>query len=133
VSAQGRLTQCHSGTWYNAGQSGHGLQIEVLSENGSQQIVAVWYAFLDGGQCWLIAQGPINGANAMLTAVTTSGGQFPPNFNPAAVHTQAWGSLQLRAIDGDHLHLEWSSSISGFGSGGLDLERLTGVSGHSCP
>jgi hypothetical protein len=133
LSPQGLLTQCHSGTWYNAGQSGHGLQIEVLSDNGSQRIVAVWYAFLNGSQRWLIAQGPVVGANAVLDAITTSGGQFPPNFNPANVLTQPWGSLQLRAIDADHLHLDWSSSISGFGSGGLDLERLTGVSGHICP
>jgi len=68
-----------------------------------------------------------------LNAITTSGGGFPPNFNPATVVTQAWGTLRLRAVDGNRLRLDWNSSLPGFGTGALDLTRLTSVAGHGCP
>ena len=133
LSPIAQLTQCHSGSWFNPSQSGHGLQIEVLGAGNARQMVAVWYTFLDGKQRWLIAQGPIVGDSASLSAITTTGGDFPPNFNPANVVSQPWGTLRLRAIDGDHLQLEWNSSLPDFGSGALALTRLTGPAGHACP
>jgi hypothetical protein len=132
-SPVGQLTQCHSGSWFNPNQSGHGLQIEVLGAGSTRQMVAVWYTFLEGKPRWLIAQGPITGERATLSAVTTYGGAFPPSFNPANVVTQPWGTLEVRAINGDHLQLDWNSVLPGFGSGSLDLSRLTGVDGHACP
>jgi len=68
-----------------------------------------------------------------LSGAATYGGNFPPDFNPANVVTQPWGTLGVRAIDGDHLRLDWNSTLPGFGSGSLDLTRLTGVAGHACP
>jgi hypothetical protein len=132
-SPVGQLTACHSGTWYNPSQSGHGLQIQILGQGASREMLAIWYTYLNGQQRWLLAQGPVQTGATTLAAITTTGGDFPPAFNPTQVTTQAWGSLQFRAIDGDHLRLEWNSTLPGFGSGGLDLTRLTQVSGHACP
>jgi hypothetical protein len=128
----GGLRACHSGSWYNADQSGHGLQVEVLDRT-PREMVAIWYTYLDGQQRWLYAQGPISGDTATLDVLVTRGGQFPPNFDPATVVRQPWGTLRFRAIDGDHARIDWNSSLAGYGSGGLDLVRLTALAGHACP
>jgi hypothetical protein len=63
----------HSATWYDSGEPGHGLFVEVLSDSTSptgKQMVVAWFAFIDGKQVWLLAQGDItvgeNGEQALL-------------------------------------------------------------------
>lgn len=131
-SPLGSLRACHSGSWYNATQSGHGLQVEVLDRT-PREMLAIWYTYLDGQPRWLYAQGPITGDTATLNVLVTRGGQFPPAFDPAAVVRQPWGTLRFKAVDGDHARIDWTSAIPGYGSGGLDLVRLTTLAGHACP
>lgn len=126
------ITACHSGTWYQPAQNGHGLQVEVLGAPGNQTLLVIWYAYLDGAQRWLLGTGPIVGDRATVTMTITRGSQFPPNFNPASVTRQPWGTLDFR-IQGPHAaHIDWQSSLPGYGSGGLDLVRLNGLLGKEC-
>lgn len=122
------LGACHSGTWYNPQQSGHGVMVEVLDG----QLLAVWYTFLDGAQRWLIGQGPIVGASATLDTISARGADFPPRFNPASVVREPWGTLTFTAVDADRARLSWSSAQPGYDSGTLDLVRLSSLSGRSC-
>lgn len=131
-SPVGQLRACHSGSWFNAAQSGHGLQVEVLDRT-PRELVAIWYTYLDGQPRWLYAQGPIAGDTATLDVLVTRGGQFPPAFDPATVERQAWGTLRFKAVDGEHARIDWTSSLVGYGSGGLDLVRLTTLAGRACP
>jgi hypothetical protein len=128
----GDLSSCHSGTWYQPTQNGHGLQVQVIGAPGQQQLVAIWFAYLGGRQVWLLGAGPVIGDQATLPMTITAGGQFPPDFNPANVVRQPWGSLNFRVIDSQNARMDWQSSLSGFGNGGLDLVRLTTLLDHTC-
>ena len=133
LSPNGRITACHSGTWYDPAQNGHGLMVEVAGSGDSRQVLAVWYAFLDGKQRWLIGQGPVVGDTAELQVITAQGGDFPPDFSAGAVQRQPWGTLRFTAIDGDSARLQWTSTMPEFGIGMLNLTRLTSILGRTCP
>jgi hypothetical protein len=82
---------------------------------------------------WLLGSGPVHGDQATLPMTITRGGRFPPNFNPASVVRQPWGSLNFRVIDSQNARMEWQSSLPGFSNNGLDLVRLSTLLGHACP
>ena len=123
------------GTWYAQGQSGQGFSLQVLTEP-APQLLAYWFVFgPQGGQAWVAALGPIDGDEARMQAYQTSGpgALFPPAFNAAQVQSQPWGTITLRFVDCNHARAEWVSSVPGYGSGGLDLVRLTRPLGLDCP
>jgi uncharacterized protein (DUF1800 family) len=126
------IAACHAGAWYDPTQSGHGLFIEILGSAPNRSLLAIWYAYLNGEQRWMTATGPIQGDTATLTANITSGGDFPPDFNPASVQLLPWGTMSFRAIDANNAAWSWNSNVAGFGSGSLNLTRLTSLSGSDC-
>ena len=83
---------------------------------------------------WVVGLGPINNGQTTLEATQIAGSAalFPPNFDPANVQTQSWGSLTFTFSDCGHGHVDWSSSIAGYGSGGMDITRLTQPAGVNC-
>lgn len=131
-SASGRFSACHTGAWYNPAQSGHGFFVEVLGSGSARELLVVWYVYENGQQRWIIAQGPVNGDSATLSALTTRGTGFGTSFNAANVIREPWGTLSFRAIDGNRAILNWASTQPGYGSGSLDLTRLTLTSGKEC-
>ena len=44
----------------------------------------------------------------------------------------AEGTLTFRFSDCNHGHVDWNSSVPGYGSGGMDLTRLTLPAGLTC-
>jgi hypothetical protein len=118
------LRPCHSGSWYDTTQDGHGLMFQVLSSPNGQQLAAIWYAFINGKQTWLLGSGPIVGDSAQLAMQVASGGQFPARGN-APVQLRDWGTLRVKAIDREQLSATWSSPLEGFGAGSLNLTRIT--------
>lgn len=125
------FNRCRSGTWYQPSQNGHGLQWQVL-DGASPQLLAVWFAYLDGRQRWLFGTGPIDGNRAQLTMTSFRGAEFSP-FNPASVVREAWGTLEITTLGENNARIQWQSTQTGYGSGQLDLERLTALLGASCP
>jgi plastocyanin len=124
-----------SGAWFNPAQNGHGFMLEVLPGT-PMRLLAAWLVFSPQGQSsWIWAVGSVNGNQAVLQGVQTvgSGAQFPPNFNAAKVTEQPWGTLTFTFIDCDHGHVEWAATAPGYGSGGMDLVRLTQPAGLTCP
>lgn len=124
-----------TGTWFNAAQGGMGFMLEVLP-GSPMQMLAAWLTFSpDGDPAWILGLGPIAGDQATLqaTQVVGAGARFPPDFDPSNVQTQSWGKLTFTFSDCNHGHVDWSSAIPGYGSGGMDLTRLTEPSGLTCP
>ena len=127
------LSPCHSGTWYQPAQSGHGLQVQLIGEPGQRQLVAIWFTYLNGRQVWLLGTGPVQGDQATLAMTITQGGQFPPNFNPASVVREDWGSFRFQGLGSRTARMQWQSSRAGFSNGELDLVRLTSLLDKTCP
>jgi hypothetical protein len=121
-----------SGNWFDPNESGHGFSIEVLDGN---QMLAQWYVFAPGGgQAWIVATGPINGSTAVLQGFQAlgSGGRFPPNYNPAAVASQPWGTITFTFADCNSGQASWSPTAAGYSAGSIPISRLTIPAGMSC-
>jgi hypothetical protein len=126
-----------SGNWFDptTGQDGHGVQFEVLPDNG---ILAIWFVFTpDGsGQTWLYAQGSYdpNSNTVTLPAFLTLGAKFPPNFNHADNAVTEWGTLTVAFTDCNNGTLAWNSTMTGYPpSGSFPIARATSIAGTSCP
>jgi plastocyanin len=135
VSPSGAIDGAYTGTWFNSAQSGMGFMVEVLP-GSPMQMLAAWLTFSpQGDPSWIVGLGPIAGNRAILPAIQTvgSGARFPPSFDPTHVTSQSWGTLTFTFSDCNHGHVDWSSTIPGYGSGGMDLMRLTQPAGLNCP
>ena len=119
--------------WYDASQSGHGFSIEVLPDS---MMLAEWFVFApDGGQAWVVALGPIGGNVAVLQGVQPvgAGGRFPPNFNPAELQGQPWGTITFTFSDCNNGTANWQPTATGYTSGSIPIMRLTTPLGLDCP
>ncbi len=124
------IQPAHSGTWFNAEQSGHGLFIQVL-EGGI--VVTCWFVFdLDGNRAWLCGSGVIDGNQVLMNVNIVEGGAFPPLFDSEQINRIPWGTLLLIFQDCDNVLVEWVTEHPGFSSGSLDMQRLTGIAGLVC-
>ncbi|MGN6521306.1 MAG: Vgb family protein [Dokdonella sp.] len=136
VGASGSMpiTSGFTGTWVDAGVTGQlGLGLEVLPDD---RLVAEIYTFAPlGGQAWIGGVGPIDGDHATVTLSTIDGpgGRFGAAFDPARVQNTTWGSATLRFSDCNHGTLDWDSDVPGYGSGSMELVRVTMPSGLACP
>jgi hypothetical protein len=80
----------------------------------------------------LTGSGPVSGDSAVVTMISADGAQFPPNFDPADVTRRPWGTLVFTAKGADAARITWTSEQAGFGSGELELVRLTSMLGRGC-
>ena len=128
VSAGAGMT----GAWYDPAQSGHGLVVEALAGN---RMLATWFAFNPAGtqQSWFLGVGSVSGNTATVTPVVQpTGGRFIPNFDPSGLVNNAWGTLTFTFIDCDHGNVDFAST-AGYGTGSMNLTRLTRPAGVTCP
>ncbi len=126
------IRSCHSGSWYDQNQSGHGLMVNVIDDGSNQNILLAWYTYLNGEQYWLLGTGPITGNSAQITAISGAGADFPPNFNAEDLSLSNWGDLSFTLVDDTQATFQWESNISNFPSGSIDVTRLTQLMGHPC-
>ncbi len=122
----------YTGAWFDPAQSGHGLFIEVLPGN---QIQAAWFTFDPAGtqQSWFVGVGAYSGNMATVNSVVRpTGGRWIPNFNPAQVTNNTWGSLTFTFADCNHGKVDFVSTL-GYGAGSMNLTRLTLPAGLTCP
>ena len=121
-----------TGLWYDPTQSGHGLLLEALPGN---QVLAEWYAFDPSGtqQAWFVGVGSVSGNVATIASVLQpTGGRFIPNFDPGRIVNIPWGTLTFTFTDCDHGKVDFAST-AGYGSGSMNLTRLTRPVGVTCP
>lgn len=127
--APSSIDASYTGTWYDPAQAGHGLFVEVL--NGGQ-LLAWWFTFgPDGQQSWFGGAGTIAGNRATIQVVRTLGGRFIPNFDPALIQNQPFGTLELSFADCASGRVDFDLP-QGYGRGSMQLRRLTVVAGVTC-
>ncbi len=117
-----------NGLWFNADQSGHGLQIEVVSIQDKPTLFASWYAHLNGQTIWLTGTGELNKGIAELNMSITNGASFPPNFNSDDVVTTPWGTISFNFSDFNSAVINWDTDDVRFEDGQLSIQRLTRLS-----
>jgi hypothetical protein len=126
------LVGCHSGTWYQPAEDGHGLQVQLFGSAEARQLMVVWYVYQHGEQRWLIGTGPVDGDHAVVDLISADGADFPPAFDPGAVERRPWGQLRFTALGADRARIEWTSVQEGYPGGARDLQRLSAMVGREC-
>jgi hypothetical protein len=124
------LRAAMSGNWFNPDQSGHGVQIEILD---NARAVIAWYTYDGAGEpLWLFGVGTVrvDGIEAELSVFR--GGRPPLDWAQAEPGSEPWGSVQLSFSGCDQGLLAWDSTDPEFGSGELEIQRLTRLQGQRC-
>ena len=139
ASARPSISAGFSGNWSDPSpsQGGHGLQIEVLPNNG---ILAIWFVFNPAGtaQNWIYAQGRYDPASNAVTlaAFLEQGGAFPPRFDANNVTATPWGSLTFTFSDCNNGSVTWTSNATSAAAGyhnvNFPIRRLTSLAGVTC-
>lgn len=123
-----------TGAWYDPLQNGHGLLLEVLQ---GDRLLAYWFAFTPDGiqQAWFGGVGAIVGNQAIIYADRGNGGRWVPSFDPDLFALIPWGTLTFTFPDCNHGRVDFygAGNSSPWGSGSMDLTRLTLPAGLSCP
>ena len=99
------------------------------------RLLAAWFAFDPSGtqQAWFTGVGTYAGNVAQITAVDMPvGGRWIPNFNPAQVTLRRWGAMTLTFSDCNSGRVDWNST-QGYGTGSMNINRLTLPAGLACP
>lgn len=127
------IDQSITGSWYNADQSGHGFSAEVLPDG---RAVIYWYVYNpDGTPTFLVAIGDVDGDTIHADVYHHTGMPFGSFDNSGLVQTH-WGTLEFTIGDCDSAMLSYASTMSidgqPFGSGTIELERLSSVAGLKC-
>ena len=119
----GSIGPAITGSWFNPAQSGHGLFVQVLP---GERILAAWLSFdPSGAPAWFLGAGTYSGNTATISEVEQpTGGRWIPNFDAGQIVHKAWGTLEFTFTDCNHGRVSFNS-VAGFGSGSMDLARLT--------
>lgn len=122
-----------SGSWFNALQNGHGLSIEVISED---QTVIYWYVYHpDGTPMFLIAVGT-NKNNVVEANVFYNSGMKFGDFDPKDNEEIPWGTIKLTFDSCNSATLEYSSDLEyngePYGSGSIPLTKLLTIDEMQC-
>ena len=124
-----------SGQWYNPSRNNEGIYLEVIRTDSGQQVSVAWFTYdTEGFQMWLIGNVAINGdeTTVNIPVIVTTGGKFGPNFNPDDVQRGTWGTVTLTFENCNSGLLSYASSVEGFGTGAIELTRLTSLTQVQC-
>lgn len=118
------ITAAFSGAWFDATQNGHGFLFQVLPGG---IVVVYWFTFdSEGNPVWLFGVGEIDGDRVEFDLLwEPDGPAFPPDFDPADFDAIPWGTLVIVFFDCNTGMAEWVSLLGEFGSGEMNLERIT--------
>lgn len=126
------INGCHSGSWYNPDQDGHGFMIEVVASEPVNTMLITWYTYVNGQPYWVVGSGPVDGNNATILALSGTGGMFPPLFESNQVVFENWGELNFTLLANDQAHISWNSGLEDFPAGEMNVVKFTQLSGYAC-
>jgi len=132
VQAQERL-EFASGSWYNPARDGEGFVVQVLPDD---RAVVTWFTYPpageDGSQAWMIGSGTVDSNRILIEEmVRPMGATFGPDFDPADVERQPWGTLEIAFADCNTATANWAGPAA-FGSGSMDLTRISSIDDVGC-
>lgn len=120
-----------SASWYDPTHSGEGYTLQWLTPG--EVAVVTWFSYDgDGRQYWMLGTGRrYDGAIVFADMHATRGARFGSGFDEDDVERFAWGELSL-GIDCDAGTAQYQSPLPAFGTGTLNLVRLTRLHDLDC-
>jgi len=124
-----KISEFHTGLWYNPNETGHGLNFYLLEDN---RVVALWYTYDNAGnQQWLVGVGSHDGYTATMDVHTRAGGVFPPGEDMS--DAQYWGKFTIGFSNCNTGYFSWKPIAgNGFDSGRTRISRLTTTESLNC-
>jgi len=130
TAAEFEVTPAISGAWYDRSHSGEGWFLEVLADG---QAVVAWFSYdPEGNQAWFLDAGVVGGNTITFDLSIPSGTDFGPTFDPDDVDRPSWGTATFTFDGCNSGTMTYESTLEGYGSGSLELTRLTNLSGLEC-
>lgn len=118
-----------SGAWFDPSHPGHGLSVEILS---NEHAIVFWYTYdHEGNPLSLYTEARIEGDTLVGTAFAPRGMRFR-SFDPAELSVEEWGTLRLQFETCNYGHLDYDANDAAFGEGGFRLLRLTSIKDSNC-
>lgn len=126
------ITPGISGSWYDSTRNGEGFVFEVVGSELDPDFLVYFYTYDNSENLmWVSGVGEIEGSTSIVEMFITSGTGFGDNFNPDDVVTKGWGTMTFTFSACREGTAEYVSDD--FGSGSYNIERITSISGLSCP
>ncbi|MCB1633490.1 MAG: S8 family serine peptidase [Xanthomonadales bacterium] len=117
-----------TGAWFPQSRSGEGWLVQALTPDLA---FVYWFSYTPTGQqAWFGSTGPIIGNTILIDqALQPIGGRFGPDYNPATVTLNPWGSFALTFTDCSTAMVR-AIGPAGYGEyEALDVVRLSGLLG----
>lgn len=127
-----------SGNWFDPSHDGEGWFVEILSET---QALVYWFTHTPpavgepGAQAWIGGVGEIQGSSIVVSSASTeitTGPPFGPDFDPDRVIRRSWGKIVLSFADCNSGVMFYKADDLDYGSGSLDLVRLSSIGNLGC-
>lgn len=119
-----------TGAWFDPTRSGQGLVLEVVNGNNGRELLAFWFTFDNtGAQRWALGQAQAVGNRVSLNFLRAEGPRFmvPAPGNQPSMPPFGTGEIEFLSCDTARF-----SYATPFGTGTIDLVRLTRIEGQSC-
>lgn len=124
------VTSAISGAWYDPGHNGEGWLLQVMNDS---QAVLAWFSYdPEGEQAWFYNVGSISGNTITFDLLMPAGTDFGPTFDPDEISKAPWGTATFKFDNCDSGSMTYDSLLEGFGSGSMNLTRLTSLKGLEC-
>jgi len=124
------VTAAISGAWYDPSHDGEGWLLEILPDG---RALLAWFTYTpQGEQAWFYNVGAVNGNAITFELLLPSGTDFGPTFDKDAVSFPPWGTVIFTFDNCNSGTMSYESDVDGYGSGSLDLVRLTHLADQSC-
>lgn len=121
------ITPAMTGSWFEEGNPGQGLNLEIL---GNNRFIVYWYTYDQGLPLWLVGAGTYKGNTATARLGQFRGNAFGTQFDHNTVINRTFGSISLTFDSCNTARVSYESAQAG--SGVIPLIRLTGIPGLSC-
>lgn len=120
----------HSGSWYDEDNAGVGFNIEIANNASGDGPMAIvyWYNFALGGQFWLTGQDTFEWGENEVTVDLYSA--EAGSFQNAESDFEIYGDLTIRFSGCASGTVSYS--LPGFGSGEIELTRLSRPASYKC-
>ncbi len=130
ITGMGSASVTRSGSYFDPSHSGEGIIVQVLT-NGL--VVVMWFTYdKNGKQMWMQGTGTmVDGTLTVNNLSTTAGTMWGAGFDPETTMTVPWGSMTMVFSGCGSVKVDYVST-AGFGSGTLNMVRLTNLMGLGC-
>jgi len=120
-----------SGSWFDPNHDGEGWLIEILNDDLA---LVYWFSYdANGNQAWWVGVGTINGKTITVEdSELPTGTVFGSGFNAGNISRVPWGQMVFTFDSCTSGTMSYQSDIGEFGSGTLDLARITAIPGLGC-